>query len=191
PAPPAGRLAASARRFSTCRTRTWILPGPGTPPRAGSDARPSGRRSGRPPLPPHRVLDPEGHAALEHITLHRQLGVLLAQPGQLRPLILRQGPVRIAAAPLIRVHPVPQGPLVDPEIPGDLRDRLAGLPDQPDRALPEVLIERPACLCHRRPPLRRCVHATRGNPIVVVRLGWLGTSTVASSVPVVCCLWGR
>jgi len=31
----------------------------------------------------------------------------------------------------------------------------------------------------------------RGLTIVVVRLGWLGTSTVASSVPVVCCLWGR
>ena len=27
--------------------------------------------------------------------------------------------------------------------PGDLRDRPAGLPDQPDRALPKVLIELP------------------------------------------------
>src|SRR5262249_54081843 len=83
---------------------------------------------------------------------------------QLRPLILRQRPVRLAAAPLIRVHPVPQRALVDAQVLGDLRDRLAGLPDQPDRALLEVLIELPACLCHRRPPLSRSVHATRGNP---------------------------
>src|SRR5215475_15405699 len=38
-------------------------------------------------------------------------------------------------------------------------DRLAGLPDQPDRALPEISVELPACLCHRRTPLRRCLHA--------------------------------
>src|SRR5262249_17836706 len=31
--------------------------------------------------------------------------------------------------------------------------------------------ELPACLCHRRPPLRRCVHATRGNPRMVAGLG--------------------
>src|SRR5690348_12573856 len=45
-------------------------------------------------------------------------------------------------------------------------DRLTGLPDQPDRALPEVPIELPACLCHRPVlPLRRCVHVTRGSPL--------------------------
>jgi hypothetical protein len=33
--------------------------------------------------------------------------------------------------------PVAQRALVDPEFPGRLRDRLAGLPDQPYRALPE------------------------------------------------------
>jgi|HubBroStandDraft_3_1064219.scaffolds.fasta_scaffold00977_2 hypothetical protein len=39
--------------------------------------------------------------------------VVLAPPGQFRPLIFTQlGPVT-AAAP-VRVHPVPQGPLVDP-----------------------------------------------------------------------------
>jgi hypothetical protein len=40
-------------------------------------------------------------------------------------------------APLVGVHPIALGARVDPQIPGDLRDRLTGLPDQPDRALPE------------------------------------------------------
>src|ERR1051325_47599 len=107
---------------------TWIVPGPGRPPRAGPGAGPppSGRQAGRPPLPPHRVLDPEGDTALEDITLHRQLGVLLPQPGQLRPLILAQRAAPVAAAPLVRVDPVPQGALVDAQVLGDLRDRLSG-----------------------------------------------------------------
>jgi Replication initiator protein, pSAM2 len=46
-----------------------------------------------------------------------------------------------------------QRALVDPEIPGHLRDRLAGLPHQPNSALPEVLIELPPRLSHRRTPL--------------------------------------
>src|SRR5262249_60603617 len=117
-APPA----AAARHLHACRTRTGTPPAPGRPARPEYHARPSGRRSARPPLPPHRVLDPEGDRALEHITLHRQLGVLLPQPGQLGPLILAQRPVRLAAAALIRVHPVPQSALVDPEVLGDLRD---------------------------------------------------------------------
>jgi len=64
--------------------------------------------------------------------------VLLAQPGQLRPLILAQHAVR-STAPLVGVHPVAQGALVDTQV-----------PDQPHRALPEILIELPACFCHRR-----------------------------------------
>jgi len=51
------------------------------------------------------------------------------------------------------------------QVPGHLRDRLAGLPDQPHSALPEIRIELPARLCHRPVlPLRRCLHATRGSP---------------------------
>jgi hypothetical protein len=34
-------------------------------------------------------------------------------------------------------HPVTQSARVDAQVPGDLRDRLPGLPDQPDRALAE------------------------------------------------------
>jgi hypothetical protein len=55
-----------------------------------------------------------------------------------------QRPVPLPAAAPVGVHPVPQGPLVDPQVPGHLRDRLARLPDQPHRALLEVRIELPA-----------------------------------------------
>src|SRR5581483_6225555 len=98
--------AALAWHLSTCRTRSVIPPAPGKTVRTGSAAHPSGRRSRRPPLPPHRVLHPEGHAALEDITLHRQLGVFPPQPGQLRPLVLIQRAVAFTAAPLVGVHPI-------------------------------------------------------------------------------------
>ena len=58
---------------------------PGRPLQRGHGAGPSERRSRRPPLPSHRVLDSEGGAALEDITFHRQLGVLAAQPGPAPP----------------------------------------------------------------------------------------------------------
>src|SRR4051812_30694673 len=45
--------------------------------------------------------------------------------------------------------PVAQGALVDPQLPGHLRDRLAGLEHQPDRTLLEVLIELPIRPRHR------------------------------------------
>jgi hypothetical protein len=38
----------------------------------------------------HRFLDPEDNRTLDDITLHRQLGVLLAQSEQLSPLALGQ-----------------------------------------------------------------------------------------------------
>lgn len=41
----------------------------------------------------------EGHRALEHITLHPQLGVLLAQPFQLGPLAIAQRRVIAVASP--------------------------------------------------------------------------------------------
>src|SRR5712692_1288899 len=120
----------------------------------------------RPRLPAaHRVGNPEGHAALEHITPHRQLRVLLAQPRQLRALALAQLPVPALPAAPVSIDPVSQGPRVHPQVPGHLRDRLARLADQPHRALPEVPIELPACLSHRRYlPLRGSLHAGRGNP---------------------------
>ena len=70
-------------------------------------------------------------------------------------------------------HPVTQRALVHPEIPGHLRDRLAGLPDHPHRALPEVLIELPRSLPSPL-PLWRCLHATRGTH----GSGWRSCSSV-------------
>ena len=58
------QVSGNPRRLCACKTRTGTRPVPGSSPHAGSGAHPSGRRSRRPPLPPHRVLDPEGHTAL-------------------------------------------------------------------------------------------------------------------------------
>src|SRR5690348_4039271 len=142
---------------------TGTPPAPGKPPPPGCH-QPSGQRSKRPPLPPHRVLHPEGHAAFEHITLHRQLSVLLTQPGQLRPLILTQRAVTLAAAALVGIHPVAQGALIDPQIPGHLRDRLTRLPDQPHRALPEVPVELPARFRHRPSSFKAMCPRYEGKP---------------------------
>src|SRR6266542_2373087 len=100
----------------------------------------------------HRVLNPEGHAALEHVTPHPQLGVLPAQPNQLGPLVLTQPAAVLATAAPVSVDPVPERPIVDTQLPGHLRDRLTRLPDQPNRALLEVLLELPTRLCHRHLP---------------------------------------
>src|SRR3954452_23688908 len=80
----------------------------------GCGVRPSGRRWRRPRLPAHRLVDPEGHRALEHITLHPRLGVLLPQPGQLRATVLAQWSA--VAVPVAAGHrdPVAQGAVVDP-----------------------------------------------------------------------------
>src|SRR5436190_22773110 len=101
----------------------------------------------RPRLPAaHRVLNPEGHAALEHVAPHGKLGVLTAQPDQPGPLVLIQPAIAALALPTVPGHPVLQRARVNPQVPGHLRDRLARLPDQPDRAFPEIPVELPARL---------------------------------------------
>src|SRR3954451_18874110 len=84
--------------------------------------------------------------------MHPQLAVLLPQRDQLRALVLTERSA--VAVPLAagHRHPVAQGALVDPEVPGHLRDRLTGLEHQPDRAGLEVLVELPVLPHHRRPP---------------------------------------
>src|SRR4029077_16677555 len=141
---------------------------PDTTPPLGHRARPSGQRSARPGSPPHRFLDPEGSRALEHITLHRQLGVLLAQPVQLVALVLAQRAFTTPSTP-VQVHPSTQRALVQPQLPGHLRDRLARLPDDPHRAFPELPIE--ISPLHRQSlPSRRCLYGTRGSPALVCSL---------------------
>ena len=59
-------------------------------------------------------LSPEGHAAFEGIALHRQLGVLPPQPGQLRPLISSSAPLPSRRWRLSAFTQVAQRALVDP-----------------------------------------------------------------------------
>src|SRR5207237_8076403 len=72
--------------------------------------------------------------------------------------------VTLTPAAPFGVDPVPQGRVVDAQLPGHLRDRLARLPDQPDRALLEVLLELPACLCHRHLPFKAMSPRYEGKP---------------------------
>src|SRR3979411_144417 len=132
--------AATDHRAATCKTTPARPPPPGRTPRAGCRLRPSERRSERPGSPPHRLLDPEGSGALEHITLHRQLRVLLTQPAELVALALAQRAIALTGAP-VQVHPPAQRALVQPELPSHPRDRPAGLPDNPNRTLPELSIK--------------------------------------------------
>src|SRR5207344_1310795 len=95
---------------------------------------------------------------------HPQLSALLTQPGQLSPLVLAQLSAAGLPPPPVSTDPVLQRARADPQVPGDLRDRLTGLPDQPDRALLEVLIELPARLCHRPSSLKAMCPRYEGKP---------------------------
>src|SRR5215470_7951798 len=133
----------------------------GRTPRAESRVQPSEQRSTRPGSPPHRLLDPEGNRALEHITLHHQLGILPTQPNQLRTLTFTQ-PVPARTSPPLQRHPPTQRALTHTQIPSHLRNRLARLPDNPNRTLLELLIKLSSF--HRRSlPSWRCLHDTRGS----------------------------
>src|SRR6516225_5997989 len=147
-------------RDATCKTTPATPPAPGTTPHAGSRAVPSGRRSARPGSPPHRFLDPEGRRALEHIALHRQLGVLLAQPVELIAFALTERALAVASTP-IQIHPPAQRALVQAQLPNDLRDRPARLPHDPDRAFSKLPIE--ISPYHRHHFLQGDVSTVRGE----------------------------
>lgn len=88
------------------------------------------------------------HTATERLRTsrpRRQLGVLPPQPRELGALGLTQlfaGTGLTAGGPILG-HPVAQRPIVDTQLTGDLRDRLTGLPHDPDRTSPELGIELP------------------------------------------------
>src|SRR5215212_1625842 len=99
------------------------------------------------PRSSRRLLDPQDHGALEHITLHPQLRILPLQLTQTGSFIDVQA-VLLAALDPLPIHPVAQGPRIDPEVPGHLSDRLAGLTHDPHRALTELGVVLPTCLWH-------------------------------------------
>src|SRR5215212_4707933 len=99
------------------------------------------------PRSSRRLLDPQDHGALEHITLHPQLRVLPLQLTQTGSFIDVQA-VLLAALDPLPIHPVAQGPRIDPEVPGHLSDRLAGLTHDPHRALTKLGVVPPTCLWH-------------------------------------------
>src|SRR5215213_3900111 len=108
-----------------------------------------------------RLLDPQDHGSLEDITLHPQLSDLTAQPLQLGVVILRQARRAVTGVPSA-LHPVAQGALVDPQVAGDLRDRLPGLLDDPNSSLTELPIVLLPYLWHLDPHCR-CLHGSGGT----------------------------
>src|SRR3954471_14689084 len=96
---------------------------------------------------PRRLLHPQDHGALEHITLHPQLGVLNPQPLQLGKIIPGQA-VPPGPYDLITSDPVAERALVDPKITSNLRDRPTSLVHQPHRTLAELRVELPTLLWH-------------------------------------------
>src|SRR5680860_1209845 len=100
------------------------------------------------PRSSRRLLDPQDHGSLEDITLHAELGVLPLQLLETSALVDGQA---FGLAPLdpVPIHPVAQRPRVDPQVPGNHCDRLAGLTHDPDRTLTELGVVLPSCLWHR------------------------------------------
>src|SRR5690348_6360436 len=98
------------------------------------------------------------------ITLHPQLDVLGPQPLQLRALGLAQRRVAALIAAPPASAPVTQRALVDAQLPGHLRDRLARLEHQLNRAISKLLIKFSVLPWHRSSS-KRCLHATRGSPL--------------------------
>src|SRR5262245_37957171 len=73
------------------------------------------------------------------------------------------------------IHPVPQGPVVDPQVPGHLRDRLAGRDHHLHGLSLELRAELAAMLRHETDPLSRAeshcprslIHLTSPIPNVI------------------------
>ena len=113
--------------------------------------------------------------------LHPQLGVLAAQPGQLSPIIAAQG-LSLTSIDRVLLHPVTQGLLPNPQLTGDLGDRLARLPHDLDRSLAELRIEPTSGLCHSA-PYSPCLHDLGGTSSPPVRSRRGGGSRVVVGVP--------
>jgi hypothetical protein len=143
------------------RWRSRASPSPSRPDRSGTSAGSCGWRTA-PPRPPARPAVPPStrttrSAARPRPQLPHERGDLSTGRGRrVNPAVLaclqvltrsaRRGHAPGGAGQRSPSYPVTQRPLVDPRVPGHLRDQLAGLPDQPHRALLEVPVELPARL---------------------------------------------
>src|SRR2546428_4615374 len=103
-------------------------------------------------MPPssRRLLDPQDHGSLEDITLHPQLHDIATELVKLASLIARES-LSVTPRDLVLVHPVPKRPRIQIKITGDLSDRLARLPNNPNRALSKLRVVLPTYLCHDIP----------------------------------------
>src|SRR5262249_20746634 len=77
---------------------------------------------------------------------------------------LAQPAVATLPGPPINRGPAPQSGLVDPQLPGHLRDRLTRLPHDPHRTGPELLIKLSPRLGHLRPPRLETPPRYEGKP---------------------------
>src|SRR5918995_2037036 len=124
------------------------------------------RHRGRPsPFPTNRPPWPApGYSPNEDITLHAQLGDLLAALVELGALVDRE-PFLLAPLNAVLVHPVPKRAHMDPQIPGHLSDRLARLPHNPDRPLTGTRDRTSVVSLGITTPHRGCLHTSGGCPV--------------------------
>jgi hypothetical protein len=149
----------------------WTGPNTGAPLKAG-EAEPWLRPPPQPPAPV-RSRRGSGHRhhpiasfiqrtteRFEHIALRRQLGILLAQPRQLRPLILIQRARPITRRRLSALTQLPSVPALIPRFGATC---AIGLPvSRTSRIAPSGNRCRTSCASLPSPfPLRQCVHVMR------------------------------
>jgi transposase len=95
----------------------------------------------------NRLRKENAELAMERLRTSRSIrrsGHLGAQPLQLGDVPSRK-PLHSFMFPAIPGNPVGQSARIDPQVPSDLVNRLTGLPDNPDRPLPELRIEPSPC----------------------------------------------
>src|ERR1022692_1672312 len=150
--PPPGRPARAA-------VPRWRSPPGAARHRSWTWARVAGRTSRRscswpsPPRSPRSArlrLRPreEGRCFFQELILHPQPAILILKFLHARSLHRGKGLVRLRVLPLIRAHPVAQGPIMNTKITGHHGDRLAGLDHHLHGLSLELRAEPPALLGH-------------------------------------------
>src|SRR4029453_2545736 len=123
-APAAGPPSRSRPGYARHKTTTSARPAAGTSRRSCSW--PSPRQSLHTARLRVRPRE-EGRRFFQELVFHPQPRQLSFEFLHARTLHRRKRLVRLRMLAPPGVHPVPQGPIVDPQVPGHLRDRLTGL----------------------------------------------------------------